>query len=419
MRGAVATALLAAVIASAPGARAERATVVAAGVEAAANAEVIRLVVSPSPKSFDPEIVCGGDSIRIRIDSVAARGEDVEEIDVPTGGPMRRVRIAPRTGGGAVVQIYTVGSPYPACERTTAIQLGGEVVVSMALTAEDQKRLAQRRAEVERASALAAETIRAVEALRAADEKAPVIDEKAPAAEEALVTETAVAKIEPARREPPAPKAPEVKRPADPKAPAGAAALGLGLKDKARPLPVTSGDGGPSGVRYALGFLFAAGIGALAWWTKRRKRRKADALTDDIDIVSSRRLSAHQQLIVAQVQGTKFLLAVSDKAVTNLGAVPEARAFAGRFAQADVAAQDGVLTPPRSSLELSREEVRPSDRGFDRELESALDRGAPASAPAPSYSGSAEAQSNVAGLISMARMRATMRDSRRGPVAEA
>ena len=422
-------------------------------VESGETAETVRLVVSPAVENLESKIVCSPDSIRVRFQGIKPAVDDIDDLSVPHDGPMRKVRVVPRGANNSVVQIFARGRQMDACYRTTVMVVDDEVVISMALN--DREKTRRNRILEARAAKTAAR--RQIEEAVKNAPQAPEISEKVAAAaveprpeearedraEEGAQAKNGLAEIlEIAKRKEPAEEAPAQGATAkadaeDEEKKIDGAMLGLA--------GVTGGGDDSDGLRYLAGIGFALLVAGIAWYIKRRRGGIRGDI-DSIDILSQKRLSAHQSLIVAQVHGHKFLLAVGDKTVTNLGMLPEEQPVVN--ATVPMYREPVYAAPPRPQAPIPRHEVprapepmprpapqaqaRQSTRSFEEliseEIYGRTEPGIPIPRTAPPQPavptetrGFGEATpSNVAGLINMARMRANFNGSaRNAPTAEA
>lgn len=358
------------------GAVPERPAIREIAVELNDTAEIVRVAVTPEARRVEPRVVCDAELVRVRLDGVAARGKDVEEVDVPARGPIRHARVVPRTGGDSVVQLSVGRRTAGVCSRVGALNIGGQIVISLALAPADLARMKE-------LSKPEPEPVAAV----------PVKEAAAPL---------------PVPAKEPAPVASPARVPHVGKAGQGGAAEAMPRLARSA-APATGQRSGDDTFLLRLfgGFAFVALCAAVAYVLKRRGARSIVA-GESIEILSTKRLGAHQQLVLASVQGVKFLLAVSDKTVSTLGTVG--------------AREDQEPAKPRPSRrpggrapqhEEAGGELVP-DSPFARELENQV--GATLSAAAAQRAGSNP--SNVDGLIAMARMRAGYK-TRSVPPAEA
>ncbi len=375
-------------------------TITAAVVEETPTAHLIRLVVYPPQDELQSKMICGHDSIRIRLPDIRAKSRKVDYIPVVKGGPLKFVRIVPRSGNGSVVQLFTRGRALAACARTTTMQRGGEIVISMSLT----------------------QTVQPPDRTEAA---APVATAKwskgsAPAGRtDALATGKRDAPIAPVKSDSAAPVDEETKE-----TPAKSGFLNLASNKKTAADPSNGKAVAEPGVmQYAWGFLFAGVVAAAAFWVKRRKQKKISMGGESIEILSSKRLGAHQRLLLAKVQGTKFLLAVGDKTVTTLGQVPEHGdqpvVPADEFQEAAVPADPLPANQFQTELERSLTQAVARAKAAAPPPTAPPVAAPPVAAPptaAPKIDtlkqSNAAVPSNVSGLIAMARMRADLKQSR-------
>ncbi len=383
-------------------------TIIASSVEDTGATEVVRMVVSPSLKYFEHKIICSNESIRVRLNGIGSRSKEIEDLTVPVAGPMRHVRIVPRGKMGSVVQLYPRRRPLAACGRTTLIALDNEIVISTALSKSDK--------------------IRRKRILGIAPKPVELVDNKAqPKTRNADEDKKPVAATEKSN---PNPKA-QAKKAASPyPSGKGGGFLRKGSKSKKEDIPAKAGSELDSNMmRIALGFGFAAIIAGVALLVKRRKGGLSGN-GDTIEILSSKRLGAHQQLVLASVQGTKFLLAVGEKSVSTLGQVRDDV----EPLRSDETIFGGDESPPPSSeqsvkdriiQELQSQSMDPamieSDGDPSIPFHTGFKKAINAVQNTDGYSPPVNGDlSNAAGLIAMARMRANLRqNSKHIPTAEA
>ncbi len=380
----------------------DRPTIAAAVVESMPSAEVVRLVVSPPMMDLSHKIICGDESIRIRLGGVASRRRNIENLSVPEHGPMKRVRIVPRGSAGSVVQIYPRRRALATCSRTTLISMGGEIVISTALSQLDKTIK-------ERLVASENQTIQE-RAETAGDEEKHNISEKQPTPSDQKSAKKAAAKpvgLFAKKKSKSSPK----NEPADNDAPIGAADSEFEM----------------NAVRLLTAFGFVAVITGLAMYVKRRKRRVGEG-GDTIEIISSKRLGARQQLVLASVQDTKFLLAVGEKSVSTLGVVPDEnrptavddelpRETVGNVQEAEPALAQWIKEQQLKQREESEADRPAASSSFNQQFNNAVNAALAVDDLTPRDE---NGLSNAAGLIAMARMRADIkRNADRTPVVEA
>jgi flagellar biogenesis protein FliO len=397
-------------------------------VENMPSADVVRFVVSPVIANYESRIVCGDDSIRVRFPDVGLDDMEIRYLDTPRGSTLKTVRVVPQVGKKSVLQIHPRGAVLDACDRTSVMSLNGNIVISVALTpSQKHRRKAMFRAREETKEAVA-EKIEQEEASVGADETG-----------------------KPGKKDTPHAPATSGKQMANGSSPDGNETLAGRKKDSSlagtifdksrKPEPVlqTSEELTSQNMKYGAGLLFAALIGFAAWYMKK-KRSRFNLDEDSIDILSSKRLSTHQTLMVAKVNGSRFLLAVGDKAVTSLGMIPiegESESVVATL-RTDISnvVKESLSREPRISA-TPYSEIQDEDNGnsvgnnggtsnFNSDFQRAIDkivqeRNNPSRAPKSkkqSIEGagrptsdifdSIDSASNVSGLISMARMRATL-----------
>ncbi len=385
-----------------------RPSIFAATVEDTAKAENIRLAVSPTidESHFKSKVVCAEGMVRVRLEGVANRGQELQHLSVPENGLFESVRIVEKNPSTSVVQMIPRRNPEGTCARTAVTIAGSELIISTLFT----------EAEAER--------------IRAAKERDRLIKEQAQAA---AAKKTAAS---------PQPVPDASKEPVEKEKSAAQADDSLVFKKKAEPSNNGVTPRGNTSVlsdpKMLVGFGFAAVIAGLALYMKRKKPI-LNIDVDKINILSTQRLGLKQQLVLVSVQGTKFLLAVSDKNVTSLGKMSgdeserPRRALLGRpqvesglnaqsalNVQAALHSQSSVNA--QSALEsligeASRRAVKnedPIERGpadaFNSELERALGNTA-LGVEKPRAVGGVDTASNAAGLVALARMRANLKKS--------
>ena len=390
----IGVAIFFAAIATAAAGEKAHSEIAAAAVEHTATAAIVRLVVTPKAPAFEEKIVCAEGMIRVRLDGISNRGREIQELSVPGGGLFRRVRIIEKNPSNTVIQLIPRRNPQGTCARTTAAAIGGEIVISTAYTDAEAARLAPKE-----------------------EKKSPV-----PAAAAVLPVRRA---IETSTNE-----RPVEKKEAVPEAEKGTAEdSGLVFKkdDGSQEGNTESGFAAPMDApKMAFAFGFAATLAGIALFLKRKKTISIGKM-DQIEILSTQRLGARQQLMLVSVHDVKFLLAISDKNVSSLGVVPEEigapRALPARSEEAPRMSVESTiesLIGEASRRAAAKQEIprEPEERftGFDSELRRALDHTRlnterPASAPTPTSASRFDSASNAAGLVALARMRANLKKS--------
>ncbi len=397
-------------------------------VENMPSADVVRFVVSPAMANYESRIVCGDDSIRVRFPDVGFDDMEIRYLDTPRGSTLKTVRVVPQVGKKSVLQIHPRGAVLDACDRTSVMSLNGNIMISVALTpSQKHRRKAMFRAREETKEAVA-EKIEQEAASVGADETGKS-----------------------AKKDTPHAPATSGKQMANGSSPDGNETVAGRKKDnslagtifdksrKSEPVLQTSEELTSQNMKYGAGLLFAALIGFAAWYMKK-KRSRFNLDEDNIDILSRKRLSTHQTLMVAKVNGSRFLLAVGDKAVTSLGMIPiegesESVVAALRTDISNVVKESLSREPRISATPYS--EIQDEDNGnsvgnnsgtsnFNSDFQRAIDkivqeRNNPSRAPkskkqstegagrlASDIFDRTDSASNVSGLISMARMRATL-----------
>ena len=400
-------------------------------VENMPSTDVVRFVVSPAKEKYDYKVVCAGDSIRVRLNDVGMADKEIKILKTPRGSTLKKARIVPQIQNKSVLQIHPRANMLEACDRTTVMSLEGNIVVSVALS-DSQK---ARRARV----------------LKAHQESKEVIREQASERDESSDAETSASAVVA-----PAPKArAQKKSTALTRETKASVNKGNEGSDKQKTLAGTIFDKtkkssaafqtddeiNSQNMKYAGGLLFAALIGFAAWYTKK-KRNRFQIDEDNIDILTSKKVSSHQTLMVARVNGSRFLLAVGDKAVTSLGLIPvDGQPQADSALRADIrdavreslSKEPGISATPYSEIKDEDDSVvaalndtMPANN-FGADFQQAIDKivkernkpiragkartdaGAAGAGKALSEAfAQSESASNVSGLISMARMRAAM-----------
>jgi flagellar biogenesis protein FliO len=394
--------------------------IMAAAVENTASAEVVRLVVSPSVKADDYKIVCGDGMIRVRLAGISNRGQTIQSLSVPSGGPLYRVRIIEKNPTYSVVQLFPKRSPLDTCERTSVTPIGGEIIISTAFSeAEMMAKLAFQEAAARKKADL----------LKKAGHKAP---EKVAERVDSKVAEHVDSKVE--KMTPPtvqaqksaavseSPKAQTKASPTDNNDKKSlfrqptAGSLSDGLKP--------GGQEVMSAPKLALGFGFATVVAGFALFYRKRKKSPIAAM-ENIEILSTKRLGLKHQLMLVSVQDVKFLLAVSDKTVTSLGVVPGSSAgqIAGAGNAPVVETPLGPTALPKNNVaevlesligEASHRAARPvtqdyrtDRRAFNEEFGRAMQ--ANQKETEHREISTPNSASNAAGLVALARMRANIR----------
>lgn len=381
-------------------------------VESMPSADIVKFVVSPPKSNYEHKIVCGGDSIRVRFFDIGLNKKGIKTLPVPSNSILSRARIVSQMKNKSVLQIHTKGLTLDACTRTSVMMIDGNLVVSMALTDEQKKR-------------------RGGHTL-VADNAAGEVDKKNASAPRASSASNAAA---------PDSIVSNINKNAS-KNISNKGKIEGTIFDKSKsdtPLLVSQSQVESQTMKYAGGLLFAAFIGFVAWYLKKKKFRfKIEE--DNIDILSRKKVSSHQQLMVASVNGAKFLLAVGDKSVTSLGLIPMAgqddldTTAAPTIHQAVKESLDrepNISAVPYSQIkdeESSIDTAQTIQGGFGADFKSAIEKisrqrdselGHDTAHKAVSNNlkaayNQSEVPSNVAGLISMARMKASL-ENRNSP----
>jgi flagellar biogenesis protein FliO len=388
---------------------------------------VVRLGTTENTTEVDTDVDCGNSMIRVRFQGLAARQSNgVENLALPDTSPFHTVRVVSRGKTTTVVQLVPKGSVRMACQRIRAVVSADGVSIVYRLTERDQSRR----------EAILAQT--ASVASKPEPKAAPAMAAESPSGPAGTDVGTEASKTAPN---------PEVQ---------GSKPLFGKEKDNLptaestsiQESPALAAGSGPNPLLAALGCAFA-GLLALAAFIVKRKGKKGGALVDmdSIEILSSKRLGARQSLVLAAVGNKRFLLAVSDKAVSTLGEVADEdalepavpwsldtplpnRRHAGvpeskeRTQPASgPASQEPPEKDPRELLRQLLNTNAAPEPVFERELRAALGTALPNEPVRPSRnlseSTSDGISSNAAGLIAMARMRANMRRKPNGPTAQA
>lgn len=380
-------------------------------VENMPSADVVKFVLSPAKESYEHKIICGNDSIRVRFSQIGLNSSEIKGLPLPKGSTLRRARIVPQLQNKSVLQIHPRGGILDACARTSVMTIDGNLVVSMALTT------AQKR----RRNKLMGMAAKAKETAEVEPQKESLATSDVAAKADSQQTNQATA----TEATPPPEKNKSKKK-----------KLAGTLFDKTagRNSALQSDEEVNSQtMKYAGGMMFAALLGFVAWYLKKKKKAH-DEIEDNIDILSSKKVSTHQQLMVARVNGAKFLLAVGDKSVTSLGLIPadeDDNASANLSMRINSAVKESLAREPKiSKTPYSEiEDTTPVEtakaiprESFGADFKNAIekiahDRDKPARQPrrnaAPTVqrdvtSVQGDVPSNVAGLLSMARMRASL-----------
>ncbi|MCP4679343.1 MAG: flagellar biosynthetic protein FliO [Deltaproteobacteria bacterium] len=365
-------------------------TIAAAAVESTGSAEIVRLIVSPSVDEISHKIICGEVSIRVRLGGVAARRKSIENLTVSKESSMELVRIVPRGRVGSVIQLFPRRRALAACSRTTLVVLGGEIVISTALSNSDKSRHGSALVRTE------SDLVRSESALATKQDDAQ------------------------SKNAAPAPKKKSTAKKKKESTP-------LFGKNKSKPSKTADAKKKPvaegfaietNAVRLMAAFGIAAIVAGLALYFKKR-RRGIPGGGDTIEILSSKRLGGHQQLVLASVQNTKFLLAIGEKSVSTLGIVPDGASsdIPPTNEMATNADSDGSALAEWLGSEAHQPETPDTSVKFQRELKRAVSAAMAVDAVPPPVE---DRLSNAAGLIAMARMRAeTKRNQKNREVVEA
>ncbi len=367
-------------------------TVAAAVVESTELAEVVRLVVSPPLENFSYKIICGESSIRVRLNGVSSRRKKADNLPVPKQGPMKKVRIASRGHAGSVIQIFPRQGALAACSRTTLVTLGGEIVVSLALSDTDKARQKRILKSQNKTTAKNLST-----ALR--DEGTDRTGQSHPEGKEKKESKNLKA--------------------GKPKSTPLFASMahknqaGQSKEESSKQLGIPASDIESNLIRFLVGLGLAA-IAVSAFLYIRQRKRGLIASGDTIEILSSRTLGARQQLVLASVQDTKFLLAVGEKSVSTLGIVPDgAKAvlpdkelpsndLMNLSDETNLSLGNPVREEQLQPIETSNDNRHGASKYFQNEFKGAIE----AALNIDDLSARTEERlSNVTGLIAMARMR--------------
>jgi flagellar biogenesis protein FliO len=391
--------------------------VAAAVVEKLPSADTVKIIVSPVTDDYAYNKVCLPDSVRIRLDNVGlSSGQKVKHLEVPRNSAFRSVKIVSQPGNKSVVQVFPRRSIHEVCPATSVMSIGGNLVVS---TAADNKNAVLTKAD----STPMEEDAASEPEVAAAPEAKDKVEEEKVAASEGAVEETEQSKED---------------------------RLKGTIFDKStnNDTALSNVDGESINMKYAGVLLFAAFVGFAAWYVKKKKIRVGDT-PDNIDILSTRKLGNHQQLMVAKVNGSRFLLAVGEKSVSALGMIPEDETPADAFSQMvaappvipqredtrplTVAANRNrkVRTHATPYAEIKSETPAPApvveDDGFGSDFMAAIERISQQNNEAEmemprqkaagdmDFGSDAPVSSNVEGLLSMAHMRAGHRRKNNRP----
>lgn len=342
------------------------------------------------------------------------------------------MRLVPQIQHKSVLQIHPRGSALEACARTTVMTLEGNLVVSVALSdSQKQRRMKLLKAQEETKEVLAQQ--RENVAPTSADNNSGTDTRSGNSlSSTGSVTKAGARKTETSEASSTPPSS-------------GKKSLAGTIFDKSETSKTlkTQKEVNSQNMKYAGGLIFAALIGFMAWYMKKRRNR-FNIDEDNIDILSSKRLSTHQTLMVARVNGSRFLLAVGDKAVTSLGLIPvegqgtqdlarNIRADVSSAVKESLAKEPKISATPYSEIKDDHEmhgESSDATSNFGSNFQQAIEkivreRNNPARRErsyndAPSVPDSKalsdaisqkESPSNVSGLISMARMRAALENN--------
>lgn len=276
----------------------DRPKIMAAAVKDAPNQEIVRLVIAPAVDKLESKVVCGNGSYWVRLPQIANLEKAVHNLPIEEASSFARVRLAPKNDADStVVQIIPRDHSLAVCEQIAVMSLGGEIAVAVPLTEADKRRKARFAAiseQIEK-NPLKAEADSSKHAVK--EEKTDVKKEEAPKqpSETKKLTEVLSRTTG-----------------SDSQTPVNAKKEG----------EVATAQGIDIG-RAMIAFGFAALLAGMAFYLKKRKGKVSLDDPDTIDIISSKRLGPKQQLVLASVQGTRFLLAIADKTVTTLGMLPE------------------------------------------------------------------------------------------------
>lgn len=401
-------------------------SIIAATVEDTVSAQVVRLVVSSEIKEKKFDVVCGEGLIRVRLDGIANRGVKIQDLKVPSHGPIRRVRIVEKNPKNAVLQLFPRRKPLTICERTSVALIGGEILVT---TSRSDAEIMQQK------------TLKEIGQTRQAA-VAPKADPSLDNQEKILESIDAKGAKEETKDKPVESKATEKEKK-------------LAFKDvdkDASKSAIPSGEGVIAAPQIAFGFGFAAVVAGLALYLKKKKKFAIDDI-ENIEILSTKRLGLKQQLMLVSVQDVKFLLAVGEKTVSALGTVPDGQSGQGARAlleentsQKRTVSKNNVSEVLEHLIgEASRhaalpvsDEIKTEDNRFDEELTRALGNGLRRGAGSAAHNkdaviqrsnpqksgirptGNNTASTNAAGLVALARMRANLKkNSQKSQIFEA
>jgi flagellar biogenesis protein FliO len=404
---------------------------------------VVRLGVSANPSSVKTDVDCDPQAVRIRFKGLVTHIEgDLQELAIPETSPFSAIRIVPRfsaeKGSSTVVQFIPRDKVSAVCSRFQAVVSNDGVTAIYRLTEKDRARR----------SKLISKDGTETKAPKGTDKPLQELTAPlAPAPENAAQAKTQAADSTkpPVAEDASSPPASTTDQPLFGKEKkAGAEKAATATSERA----ALTGGKGPSPFLAALGCALAGLIALAAYFLKRRGHKSSGLDLDSIEILSSKRLGARQSLVLAAVGGKRFLLAVSEKTVSTLGEVRDEDAVADhptlsgmaelnppRPATVPMASELGSHKgkapnleglPERDPRELLRQLLGNNSAPepvFERELRSAMGNTTAPEPARPSHnlseSSSDGISSNAAGLIAMARMRASMRRRPSGPTAQA
>ena len=418
---------------------ASKSKIAGAVVENMASTDVVRFAVSPVQKTYDYKVVCGDDSIRVRLNDIGAESKDIMHLDTPRGSTLRKVRLVPQLQNRSVLQIHPRGAVLEACARTSVISLDGNLVVSIALT-DSQK---TRRTKLLNAHNETREALK--------NDPEPIVGKTADSRSDKSSNTEVTGGTKKSDNGVASPvtvsqTALKANDNTDRKSVVGT----IFDKSKESDSSLKSDEEVQAQtMKYAGALLFAAILGFFAWYTKK-KRNRFQIDEDNIDILSRKRVGTHQTLMVARVNGSRFLLAVGDKSVASLGLIPtdgqttesveDLRTDIRDAVKESLAREPRISATPYSEIrdddDISVGATQPAvtampttnkDSNFGSDFQRAIDKivrdrnkpirerkartdaGMESASKALSDAFSMnEGSSNVSGLISMARMRAAL-----------
>ncbi|MBN2802942.1 MAG: FliO/MopB family protein [Deltaproteobacteria bacterium] len=274
--------------------------------EATPASDIIRLKVSDVPDDFQPKVICDNGLIRIRMMGLELDDSDsMESVATPDNSPIDKIRLVPKQAGGTIAQLFVSHNALSICSLTNAFVVNGEVVISVGL---DNRHIAARKEAVNILKQAENKEIKKVVSEKPKNSLISKLLSEDDASEKNIksnkkdlnAVDLALAAVTADNNN--SGDHPEQK----------------GAKNEKKSQLLSDTSEGPGQVQVAAAILFILLIAGAALYLKRNKLARAgnDA---NIDILSSKRISAKQQLVVAEVQGTRFLLGISENSVNTLG----------------------------------------------------------------------------------------------------